>query len=139
MKRKNLLPKGRKVLPSGKRSRLEEKVECSLKRKLGRGRGSFLYEKSKLKYTLYKNYIPDFEVTLKDGTSFFIEVKGYLRPTDRTKMAAVKRDNPEVDIRFIFPKDNKLNKSSPTTYSQWAYKNGFPYYIGTDVPKEWLQ
>lgn len=129
----------RKVLPSGRHSKLEEVIEADLKRKLSKGKGTYQYEKLKLKYVLCKNYIPDYEVKLKNGKSFIIEVKGYLRPEDRTKMVAVKTMNPELDIRFIFPKDNKLHKSSKTTYSMWARKNGFPYHIGTDVPKEWLK
>lgn len=131
--------KRERILPSGKRSKLEEKVGSSLKRNLRNGRGTFLYENRKLKYILEKNYVLDYEVFLKDGRSFIIEVKGYLRPTDRTKMIAVKKQNPEADIRFIFPIDNKLHKSSKTRYSDWAIKNGFTYHIGTDVPKEWLK
>ena len=131
--------KRERILPSGKRSKLEEKVGSSLKRSLRNGRGTFLYENRKLKYILEKNYVLDYEVFLKDGRSFIIEVKGYLRPTDRTKMIAVKKQNPEADIRFIFPQDNKLHKSSKTRYSEWATKHGFTYHIGTDVPKEWLK
>lgn len=133
------MTKKRKILQSGRRSKLEEKIEVDLKRKLRSGRGSFQYEPEKLKYVLYKNYIPDYKVKLSNGKQFFIEVKGYLRPTDRTKMVAVKSMNPELDIRFIFPQDNKLNKSSKTKYSDWAKKNNFRYHIGTNVPKEWLK
>lgn len=51
-------------------------------------------------------------------------------------MIAVKEFNPELDIRFYFPYDNKLRKSSKTRYSDWCRKNGFPFYVGK-VPKIW--
>lgn len=99
---------------------------------------SFSYETEKLPYLLERRYVPDYIVTKKDGTKVYLEVKGYLRPTDRSKMIAVKKMNPELDIRFCFAKDNKLKASSNTTYSMWAEKNGFPWCIGV-IPKVWFK
>jgi hypothetical protein len=88
-------------------------------------------------YTVRRNYRPDFIAHLKDGTKRYIEVKGYLRPEDRTKMRAAKACNPDLDIRILFLKNNPL-KPTKMRYSDWAEKYGFPYAIGTTPPKEWL-
>lgn len=124
-----------KVLPSGMKSLLEEDVARQLK-KIKKIHSS--YETDKFKYVLNeRTYIPDFTVVLPSGRVLYIEAKGYLRPEDRTKMVAVKKYNPNADIRFLFSKDNKLNGKSQTRYSEWATKHGFQYAIGT-VPKEWF-
>lgn len=97
------------------------------------------YEAEKLKYTLEKTYLPDFLIEFTDGRKLYIECKGWFRPEDRTKMAAVKRANPTLDIRFVFPRNNKLNKNTETTYTEWCAKHGFPSCVGTSIPKGWLQ
>lgn len=67
----------------------------------------------------------------------FLEVKGYLSPDDRSKMLLVKEQYPDLDIRFVFDKDNKLNSKSKTRYSTWCEKKGFPYTFKT-IPEDWL-
>ena len=99
---------------------------------------TFTYESVKLPYVLHKLYIPDWTVNLPSGKSFFIEMKGYLRPSDRTKLKAVLENNKGVDLRIVFSKDNKLNKNSKTTYSQWAAKNNIPWAIGS-IPLKWFK
>lgn len=96
------------------------------------------YEKSSLPYVLTKKYIPDFELTTKSGRKFFIEVKGYLRPEDRTKMVAVKEANPNVDIRLLFAQDKPIRKGSKTTYMDWARKHGYTAAVGK-IPRQWLK
>ena len=96
------------------------------------------YEKHSLRYVLPKKYIPDFEVTTKSGRKFFIEVKGYLRPEDRTKMVAVKFNNPDADIRLLFAKNQPISKGSKTTYMDWARKHGYEAAVGK-IPKSWLK
>ena len=44
-----------------------------------------------------------------------------------SKMRAVKKCNPELDIRFIFGDATKKNKGSKSSYGEWATRNGFPY------------
>ena len=95
------------------------------------------YEEDRLPYVTYHNYIPDFKISLKSNHIYFLEVKGYFRTADQVKMRAVKKHNPDTDIRIIFQKDNKLNAHSKMHYSDWAIKYGFPYAIGA-VPEEWL-
>lgn len=96
------------------------------------------YETERLKYVLEHGYIPDLVVTFRDGRKMYIEAKGYFRPEDQIKMRAVKNTNPELDIRMIFPKDNKLSKRHVMRYSDWCTKYGIPYHVGLEVPKEWL-
>jgi hypothetical protein len=97
------------------------------------------YETERLNYVLSQTYKPDIIVTFKDGRKLFIECKGWFRPEDRTKMAAVKLANPELDIRFVFPRNNRLNKNTETLYSDWCEKHNYPYHIGVEVPKAWLK
>ena len=84
-----------------------------------------------------KNYIPDFLITPKTGEPFFLEVKGWFRPEDRTKMKLVKRSNPDLDIRLLFTSDSRLYPGSETRYSDWCTLNGFPFCF-KEIPKEWL-
>jgi hypothetical protein len=113
------------------RSGLEEKVACLLT-SLG---VDYKYESEKVKYTLERTYTPDF--LLPNGA--LLEIKGYLSSEDRRKMLAVKRDNPSLDIRFVFQSPyNKIYKGSKTTYAQWAEKNGFQWASFTSIPLEWL-
>ena len=67
-----------------------------------------------------------------------IETKGYFLPADRTKHLAIKAQHPNIDLRFIFQNPNqKLNKTSRTTYADWCKKHGFAY-ASKRIPAEWL-
>lgn len=112
----------------------EERLYKKLKKLSGK---RVSYETEKIDYVVSKTYIPDFPLRKKDGTLMFIEYKGYLRPSDRAKMIAVKKCNPNLDIRIVFARDNYLTKRKKSRYSDWARSNGFPCSIGT-VPKEWV-
>lgn len=120
------------------KSSLERAVYKDLQALKGRSRLKIAYEIDKFSYYLERNYIPDFTITFKDGRQLFIEAKGWLRSEDRSKMIAVKKANPTLDIRLLFQNDNKLNKNSKSRYSDWALKHGFPFAFKR-VPKEWLQ
>ena len=112
------------------RSGLEEKVAAFLEKE-----GTpFLYEPNKIKYVLENNYIPDF--VLPNG--IYIEVKGFLKPSDRRKMIAVRDQNPELDIRFVFQRNNLLAKLSKSTYGDWADKHGFLWCTYPHIPTDWL-
>lgn len=76
-------------------------------------------------------YVPDFVLA-----TFIIEVKGRFKSADRTKHLLIKEQHPEVDIRFVFDKDNTLTKVSTTKYSDWCEKHGFLYAFN-EVPKSW--
>lgn len=79
-------------------------------------------------------YIPDF--VLANGV--IVETKGRLTQPDRAKMLNVVRDNPDLDIRFVFQRaGNRITRSKNSlTYWQWAEKHGFPWAQGT-IPEEW--
>lgn len=95
---------------------------------------SFEYESLRIPYESKHYYKPDF--VLDNG--IIIEAKGLFLPKDRQKHLLIKKQNPNLDIRFIFQRDQRLNKTSKTTYSMWCKKNGFKYHIGTIVPTEWI-
>lgn len=95
----------------------------------------FLYEVERFSYVTESRYTPDF--FLKNGV--IIECKGFFKPSDRRKMLAVKQQHPELDIRFVFQRNNTLSKSSKTTYGDWCDKHGFPYCIFPQIPKDWLE
>ncbi len=117
----------------GYRSGLEEKTAADLK-----SRGlDCPYEPYKIKYfkpeTMH-TYTPDFE--LPNG--ILIETKGRLIIDDRKKHILIKRQRPELDIRFVFEyAKGKIRKGSKTTYSMWAEKEGFKWAEKT-IPQEWI-
>jgi hypothetical protein len=93
------------------------------------------YEKLVLPFITERTYTPDF-VLKRSG--IIIEAKGKLDQDTRSKMLAVKKAHPHLDIRFVFMRaSNKLSKSSKQTYAHWAEKNGFPWADGV-IPQEWL-
>ena len=53
-------------------------------------------------------------------------------------MLAVKKQHPELDIRFIFQRNNTLTKRSKTTYGDWCDKHGFLWCIYPNLPEDWL-
>lgn len=111
------------------RSKLEERVwDQLLKTKV-----PFDYEEMPVVYE--KIYWPDFYV--KVAVPYILEVKGYFCSEDRSKMLAVKKANPTLDIRMLFGRDNKISKNG-MLYSQWCDKYGFPWAIG-EIPERWLE
>ena len=113
------------------RSGLEKQVA-----KLLQGLGiSFEYESTKVPYTIQHNYTPDFILP----NYVHLETKGYWDPADRRKILAVKKDNPELDLRMVFQSPyNKINKKSKTTYAMWCDKLNIPWTAYHNIPLEWL-
>lgn len=106
------------------------KFEKKLEQQLRRSKCDYDYESERIPYTLNGIYIPDFRLRLGSKHIIYIEAKGYLRPEHKRKMVAVKRQHPELDIRFVFYRHVEI-------YIKWADKHGFPWAIGS-IPKEWL-
>ena len=95
----------------------------------------YMYESEKISYEIEAQYIPDFKV----GDVYF-EAKGYFPSDQRRKMKAVKKSNPDLDIRMIFQAPyNKISKHSKTTYAKWAERNGFPWCAYYAIPIDWLR
>ena len=113
------------------RSGLEEQVA-----KLLEGLGvTYEYESCKVPYTIQHHYHPDFILP----NHVHLETKGYWSPEDRRKIAAVKRDNPELDLRMVFQSPfNKISKKSKTTYAMWCEKHAIPWTSFHNIPLEWL-
>ena len=113
------------------RSKLEESVAALLQ-----GLGvSYEYESVKIPYTIEHNYLPDFVLP----NYVHLETKGYWDPADRRKVLAVKRDNPQLDLRMVFQAPyNTISKKSKTTYAKWCEKHDIPWTSYTDIPLDWL-
>ena len=123
--------KSRHEKPIKFRSKLEERIADLLE-----GLGvSYEYESTKIPYTIQHNYSPDF--CLPNYT--YLEAKGYWDAADRRKILAVKKDNPDIDIRMVFQSPyNKISKKSKTTYAQWCERHDIPWTHFHDIPLEWL-
>jgi hypothetical protein len=84
-------------------------------------------------------YTPDFVFTKRNGTFMFIETKGRWTTADRQKMKHVLASNPGIDIRMVFQNPNqRLTKTSKTTYAEFALKMGIQHVAKKDIPAEWL-
>lgn len=118
----------------GYRSGLEETIS----KQLTEAGIDFEYEKLKIKYeqpSVKRTYTPDF--VLPNG--IIIETKGRLILEDRKKHLWIKEQHPDLDIRFCFQSaKTKISAGSPTTYADWAEKNGFKWCQKT-IPDEWLK
>ena len=113
------------------RSKLEERV-ATLLMTLG---VSYEYESTKVPYTIQHNYTPDFVLP----NYVHLEAKGYWAAEDRRKILAVKKDNPELDLRMVLQSPyNKISKRSKTTYAQWCDRHGIPWTAFHEIPIEWL-
>ena len=110
--------------------RPRNKFETNIWRQLKRAKARFSYESERIAYLLARHYIPDFIISTPNG-KIYVECKGYLRPEDRSKMAAVKRLNPQLDIRILFYADVPKQ-------IKWAQKVGFRYAVG-EIPDDWLK
>lgn len=80
-------------------------------------------------------YLPDF---LLNKNNILIEAKGKFTSPMRSKMLAVKESNPELDIRFLFMRNNWLTKKHLERYSDWCEKHSFDYAF-MKVPDEWIK
>lgn len=115
--------------------KLRSPLEDTLASQLKRAGVSFSYEGIEIPYTEQHTYVPDF--ILPNG--IMIEAKGWLRPENRRKHVALKKQHPELDIRFVFQNaHNKLNKNSKTTYAEWADRHGIKW-AEKYIPEEWIK
>ena len=98
----------------GYRSGLEVKISDYLKEL----KVDFGYECVKIEWEdlAYRTYTPDF--VLPNG--IIIETKGMFTAADRRKHLAIKRQHPNLDIRFVFENSRrKLRKGAKSTYGEW--------------------
>lgn len=88
------------------------------------------YEKDTLGYQLNLAYKPDWTV----GKKLFLEAKGRFDYTERRKLLAVVQGNPGADIRIVFMRDQKIAKSSKTTYTSWCAKHSIKCSVYPELP-----
>jgi hypothetical protein len=123
------------IATKGMRSGFEKKVAKYLEQ----NKIPFEYETLKVPYTIpvkKKTYNPDF--ILPNG--IIVEAKGLLARDVREKMALVAEQNPDLDIRILFMRDNKIAKNSKTRYSDWCKKRNIKYAVSEDghIPEAWI-
>tara|TARA_R100001377_G_scaffold14108_1_gene7181 strand:- start:848 stop:1306 length:459 start_codon:yes stop_codon:yes gene_type:complete len=123
----------KEALKYGYRSGLEHKLSeylDSLKYK-------YDYESIKIEWEdlTYRTYTPDF--ILNNG--IIVETKGRFVTADRKKHLCIQKQQPSLDIRFVFTNSkNKLSKGAKSTYGEWCSKHGFKYYDRI-IPEDWLK
>lgn len=119
----------------GWRSGLEERIGGEL----ATAGTPFLFERIVLEYTepeKRRRYTPDF--VLLDNW-IVVESKGRFVTADRQKHLLLRRNYPDLDLRFVFQNPNaKISKTSKTTYAAWCDKHGFQYAKGS-IPEEWTE
>ena len=128
------IPKVRKeALKYGYRSGLEHSISLYLTEL----KHKYDYETIKIEWEdlTYRKYTPDF--ILSNG--IIVETKGRFVTADRKKHIAIKRQHPDLDIRFVFTNSrSKLQKGAKSSYGQWCIKYGFRYYDRI-IPEDWLK
>ena len=76
------------------------KFELSLAKTLTANNIEFQYEEERFEYIpAPRHYTPDFYFP---ETNIYVEAKGHLDKGDRVKMVLMKKQHPELDIRFVF-------------------------------------
>jgi len=123
----------RDAIKNGYRSGLELKISMAL----DTIRYKYDYESIKIEWEdlAYRTYTPDF--ILKNG--IIIETKGRFLTMDRRKHLAIKKQHPNLDIRFVFENSRKkLRKGAKSSYAEWCIKYGFRYYDRI-IPEDWLK
>jgi predicted nuclease of restriction endonuclease-like RecB superfamily len=113
------------------RSGFERTLAADLKKR----KVAFEYETVKVPYVIKHIYNPDFLI-LDNG--ILIEAKGYFRPGDVAKMRAVKAQNPDLDIRFVFMSAHKRIPGQKQTHAEWATRHGFPW-ADAKIPDDWTK
>lgn len=118
-----------KELAKKKRSKLEEHFE----RILVDYEISYEYETTIIPYIVPEsNHKYKVDWTLPNG--ILIETKGYLSDhTERTKYILIKKQRPDLDLRFVFSNPNKLCGGMKKKHFQWAEENGFKWCGINDV------
>ena len=115
------------------RSGLEQAIQEDLAK-----RGvPYRYEEVKVRYTRPETshtYTPDF--ILRNG--IVVESKGLFDADDRKKHELLKKQHPNIDIRFVFSRSTSpIRKGSKTTYGDWCAKRGIPF-ADKLIPPDWL-
>lgn len=86
-------------------------------------------------------YTCDFWFTSKSGKTILVETKGggySWKGETRAKHQAIKKQYPEMDLRFVFSnKLSKISRASKTTNTDWCKRQGF-LCESKLIPSRWL-
>ena len=75
---------------------------------------------------------------LYETDKVYLETKGMWVVADRAKHILIKKQHPNIDIRFLFSNArSKLYKGSKTTYADYCEKHGFRY-AHKHLPQDWI-
>lgn len=104
------------------------------------GKGvEFQYEPHALPYSVERNYYPDLLIG-----DMYIELKGFFRQDAQRKMKAVRKQHPDLDIRFVFQRaSSPIHGAKPRKdgtkmcCAEWAEKYGFKW-AEAEIPEEWI-
>lgn len=122
---------------NGYRSKFEAEVAAQLVR----AGVKFSYETGRIRYSNAANpcgvYIPDFTIFRLDGSTFYIEAKGWIDQRAHNKLSAVRLQHPELDLRFVFQCGTTKVARLKSNVCQWAKRKRWLWSV-RDVPTEWL-
>lgn len=79
-------------------------------------------------------YTPDW--FLPNG--IIIESKGLFTAHDRKLILTIRDQYPDLDIRMLFMRNNKLHRRAKMRYSDWCDRHGIKYAFRY-VPDEWIK
>ena len=110
-------------MPKPTRLHLKAKYRSGLEKQtalaLSESQKKVRYELLKIEWEdlRYRTYTPDFQL----DNGIFIETKGIFDSEDRRKHVEVRRQHPELDIRFVFSNARgKLYKGAKSRYCDWC-------------------
>ena len=82
-------------------------------------------EPDKIPYVIEHTYTPDFYDADRE---IYYETKGYWPASDRRKLLAVLKQNPDIRIVMVFQNPHlKISKKSKTTYANWCNRHGIEW------------
>ena len=119
------------------RMKYRSRFELHLAKGLAQNKIKFEYESKKFLYIPKpRTYTPDFYIV---ESGIYVEAKGHFDKADRVKMALVKQQHKDLDIRFVFMNArNKIYKGSKTTYADWCNKHDYRW-AEKSIPVEWYK
>lgn len=66
------------------------------------------------------SYTPDFRIDHNDGTTEWVEIKGWMTPASRSKLRKMKKYHPEIKIKLIEATEyRQLKKSVQALIPNW--------------------
>jgi len=112
--------------------------EHTVSKELTEAKVKFEYETTVISYTKPEtNHTYTIDFTLPNG--ILVETKGRWVLEDRKKHLLIKKQHPELDIRFVFMNPNgKIRKGSKTTYANFCDKHGI-IWADKQIPKTWYK